>query len=106
MAGMVKHVPPATIPDVVPIARTLMFSSSELRPYPLFSRKPESPTARMEMGMAVSIPCPILRASRVAAMAKKMFMTMPKTIDRAVISGTITSGGTIGTYVSPSFSSR
>ena len=63
MAGMVKTEPPATIPDVAPIARTLTFSSSvEARRFMNLTAKTEKPTARIEIGIADSIPCPSFSA--------------------------------------------
>ena len=63
MAGMVKTEPPATIPEVAPMARTFTFSSRlEARPFSTLTARVEKPTARIEMGMADSMPCPSFRA--------------------------------------------
>ncbi len=60
---MVKTEPPATIPEVAPIASTWTFSSSvEARDFRIFTAKTEKPTARIEIGIADSIPWPSLRA--------------------------------------------
>ncbi len=60
---MVKTDPPATMPEVAPMARTLTFSrSDEPRALRNFTAKTEKPTARIEIGIADSIPCPSLSA--------------------------------------------
>ena len=60
---MVKTEPPATMPEVAPIARTFTFSSSvEARGARKRTARAEKPTARIEMGMADSIPWPSFRA--------------------------------------------
>jgi hypothetical protein len=63
IAGMVKTDPPATMPDVAPIARTFTFSRRlDGRRARTRAARAEEPTARIEMGMADSIPWPSLRA--------------------------------------------
>ena len=63
MAGMVKTEPPATIPEVAPMARTLTFSRRvEARAWRVWTTKAEKPTARIEMGMADSMPWPSFSA--------------------------------------------
>ncbi len=59
---MVKTVPPATMPEVVLMARMLMFSMIVLRLKPSRRSSPDRPTARIEIGMAVSMPWPTLSA--------------------------------------------
>ena len=60
---MVKTEPPATMPEVAPIARTFTFSRRvEARRARTRTEKAEKPTARIEMGMADSMPWPSLRA--------------------------------------------
>ncbi len=58
MAGMVKTDPPTTMPEVAPMARMFTFSIMML----LRATMAEKPMARMEMGMAVSMPWPSFRA--------------------------------------------
>ena len=96
MAGMVNTVPPATIPEVVPMARMLTFSRRVLRRRARVTRNPETPMATMEMGMAVSIPWPTFRATKVAAAAKMTFIRRPTTMDRGVTSGARACAGTMG----------
>ncbi len=63
MAGIVKTDPPAMMPDVAPIASTLMFSVRvEARRFRKRTAKTENPTARIEIGIADSIPCPSFSA--------------------------------------------
>lgn len=60
---MVKTDPPAMIPEVAPIARTFTFSSRvEARRFMNLTASTENPTARIEIGMADSIPCPSFSA--------------------------------------------
>ena len=64
MAGIVKTEPPATMPEVAPMARTFTFSSSVEARATSGTRtaKTEKPTARIEIGMADSIPWPSFSA--------------------------------------------
>ncbi len=63
MAGIVNTEPPATIPDVAPIASTLTFSSSvEARAAHSRTTRAEKPTARIEIGIADSMPWPSFSA--------------------------------------------
>ena len=58
IAGMVNTDPPTRIPEVAPMARMLTFSSRvDLR-----ASSAENPMARIEMGIADSIPWPSLSA--------------------------------------------
>ena len=60
---MVKTDPPAMMPDVAPMASTFTFSSSvEGRDLRKRAAKTEKPTARIEIGMADSIPWPSFSA--------------------------------------------
>jgi len=60
---MVNTDPPAMIPEVAPIASTFTFSSSvEARLFMNLAAKTENPTARMDIGIADSIPCPSFSA--------------------------------------------
>jgi hypothetical protein len=62
-AGMTKTLPPAMMPLVAPMARMFTFSSRvEARLLRNFTANTEKPTARMEMGMALSMPWPSFRA--------------------------------------------
>ena len=102
-----KTEPPATIPDVAPMARTFTFSRSvEPREARTFTKRTEAPTARIEIGIADSIPCPSFSAMYVAAAEKTTDQKNPWTIDRGVTSGTEAPDGMTGTYVSPGASSR
>ena len=63
IAGIVNTEPAAMIPEVAPMARTFTFSSKlEARDCRSLVASTEKPTARMEMGMADSIPCPSFSA--------------------------------------------
>ena len=102
IAGITKTEPPTTIPEVAPIARMLTFSIKMLF---LFARA-ENPTARMLIGIAVSIPCPNFNAMNEAAAENTIIITIPKIIDLVVTSITPLSCEITGTYFSPSFNSR
>ena len=59
MAGMTKTEPPATMPEVAPDRQG--YSRSSMR-IVLRRALAENPTAKMLMGIAVSMPCPSLSA--------------------------------------------
>jgi hypothetical protein len=58
IAGMVKTDPPTRMPEVAPMARTLTFSSRVERR----ASRAEKPIARIEIGIADSMPWPSLSA--------------------------------------------
>ena len=94
-------------PEVAPNATTFTFSRSvEPRAARTFTKRTEAPTARIEIGIADSIPCPSFSAIYVAAAEKTTDQKNPWTIDLAVTSGTEALDGMTGTYVSPGASSR
>src|SRR5512141_3076561 len=104
---MVKTEPPATMPDVAPIARTLTFSSSvDARRFRNAVANAEKPTARIEIGIADSMPWPSFSALYVAAAEKTIDQKKPWTTERVVISCAGREGGMTGSYVSPGASSR
>ena len=97
IAGIVKTEPPATMPDVAPIASTLTFSSSvDARRFRNAVAKAEKPTARIEIGIADSMPWPSFSAMYVAAAEKTIAQSAPWATERTVTSGTAAAAGTIG----------
>lgn len=95
------------MPEVAPIARTFTFSRSvDARDARTFTKRTDAPTARIEIGIADSIPCPSFSAMYVAAAEKTTDQRNPCAIERAVTSGTDAPDGTTEAYVSPGASSR
>jgi hypothetical protein len=79
------------------MARMLTFSRSvEARDCRNLAANTEKPTARMEMGMADSMPWPSFRAMYVAAAEKTIDHRNPWSIDRGVTSGISRSAGMTG----------
>jgi hypothetical protein len=79
------------------MARMLTFSSSvDARECRNLTAKTEKPTARIEIGIADSIPWPSFRAMYVAAAEKIIDQRKPWRIDRGVTSGISRCAGMTG----------
>ncbi len=99
---MTNTVPPTMIPAVAPSVITCRFSST------VDGRRAmaENPTARIAIGIAVSMPWPSLSAMNAAAAENNAVINTPSVTERALTSARTRSAGTSGSYVSPGASGR